>query len=182
DVAPLLGMRNRGGGAFVGSAGGILLEHPSGLPRSAPGYDPLALRVPWLQIMPMEAATTPPGSSTPSLFETAAYSERYLLLTPAMDHTDITIDGLIEGRSRIVGVGQATPTGSEGQKAIMPYVLEFLTAFLGPDADSRAKALAFLSRAPEDAGWKMTLEHRPAAPASITYEQFVEAVVAGSAS
>jgi tetratricopeptide (TPR) repeat protein len=37
-------------------------------------------------------------------------------------------------------------------------------------------------RAPEDAGWKMTLEHRPAVPASITYEQFVEAVVAGRAS
>ena len=178
----VLTMRNRDVDAFVGMPAGILFEHPSGLPRSAPGYDPLALRVPWLQIMPAPAAKPPAGSSTPSLFDTAAYSERYLLLTPAMDHTDITIDGLIEGRSRIVGVPQATPTGSEGQKAIRPYVLEFLTAFLGPEADSRAKGLAFLSRAPEDAGWKMTLEHRPAAPASMTYEQFVEAVVAGRAS
>jgi hypothetical protein len=178
----LLTMRNRDVDAFVGLPAGILFEHPSGLPRSAPGYDPLALRVPWLQIMPVGATTPPPGSSTPSLFETAVYSERYLLLTPTLAHTDVTIDGLIEGRSRIVGVPQSTPTGSEGQKAFMPYVLEFLTAFLGPDADGRAKALAFLSRAPEDAGWKMTLEHRPAAPASMTYEQFVEAVVAGRAS
>jgi len=178
----VLTMRNRDVDAFVGLPTGILFEHPSGLPRSAPGYDPLALRVPWLQIMPVPAATPPPGSSTPSLFETAVYSERYLLLTPDMDHMDITIDGLIEGRSRVVGVQQATPTGSEGQKAFRPYVLEFLRAFLGPDADSRAKGLAFLSRAPEDAGWKMTLEHRPAVPASITYEQFVEAVVAGRAS
>ena len=178
----VLTMRNRDVDAFVGLPAGILFEHPSGLPRSAPGYDPLALRVPWLQIMPVPAATPPPGSSTPSLFETAVYSERYLLLTPDMVHTDITIDGLIEGRSRIVGVPQATPTGSEGQRAFRPYVLNFLTAFLGADADSRAKGLAFLSRAPQDAGWKMTLEHRPAVPASITYEEFVEAVVAGRAS
>lgn len=176
----LLTMRNRDVDAFVGMPSGILFDHPSGLPRSAPGYDPLALRVPWLQIMPVVAATPPPGSR-PSLFETAAYSERYLLLTPVLAHTDITIDGLIEGRSRIVGVPQATPTGSEGQKAFMPYVLNFLAAFLAPDADGRAKGLAFLSRAPEDVGWKMTLEHRPAAPASITYEEFVEAVVAGRA-
>src|SRR5262245_26743343 len=101
----LLTMRNRDVDAFVGMVAGILLDHPSGLPRSAPGYDPLALRVPWLQIMPTVAAAPPPGSR--SLFDTAAYSERYLLLTPVVAHTDITIDGLIEGRSRIVGVQQA---------------------------------------------------------------------------
>ena len=176
----LLTMRNRDVDAFVGLPSGILFDHPSGLPRSAPGYDPLALRVPWLQIMPVAFMTLPPGSR-PSLFETALYSDRYLLLTPDLGHTDVTIDGLIAGRSPIVGYPQETPTGSEGQRAFFPYVLNFLAAFLAPDADIRSKGLAFLSRAPEDASWKMTLEHRPAAPASITYEEFVEEVVAGRA-
>ena len=176
----LLTMRNRDVDAFVGLPSGILFDHPSGLPRSAPGYDPLALRVPWLQIMPVVMMTPPPGTR-PSLFETAAYSDRYLLLTPDLAHTDITIDGLIEGRTPVVGYPQETPTGSEGQKAYMPYVFNFLAAYLAPDADGRTKGLAFLSRAPVDTGWKMTLEHRPAAPASITYEEFVEAVLAGRA-
>ena len=178
----LLTMRNRDVDAFVSLPSGILFEHPSGLPRSAPGYDPLALRVPWLHITPARAATPPPGSNAPSLFETAAYSERYLLVTPNMGHTDLTIDGLIEGRSPMMGMyAQATPTGSEGQRAFRPYVLNFLEAFLTPDADGRADSLAFLSRAPAESipGWKMTLEHRPAAQASITYDEFVEAVVAG---
>ena len=60
-------------------------------------------------------------------------------------------------------------------------MLNFLAAYLGRDADDRAKGIAFLSRAPEEStpGWKMTLEHRPAAPPSITFDEFVEAVVAG---
>ena len=178
----LLAMRNRDVDAFVCLASGILYEHPSGLPRSSPGYDPLALRVPWLHVTPVTGATPPPGSRAPSLFETATYSDRYLLLTPNMGHPDVTIDGLIEGRSPMPGpYSQATPTGSEGQRAFRPYVLNFLTAVLARDADRRAAGRAFLSRAPEESipGWKMTLEHRPAAPASITYEEFVAAVVAG---
>ena len=179
----LLTMRNRDVDAFVSLPAGILFEHPSGLPRSSPGYDPLALRVPWLHITAMNGATPPPGSQAPSLFETATYSERYLLLTPNMGHVDLMIDGLIEGRSPMAGpaYSQVTPTGSEGQRAFRPYVLNFLTAFLARDANSRTDGLAFLSRAPEESipGWKMTLEHRPAVPASITYEEFVAAVVAG---
>jgi len=183
-AAVLLAMRHRDVDAFVGLPAGILFEHPSGLPRSAPGYDPLALRVPWLQIMPAAQATPPPGSKAPSLFETATYSDRYLLLTPNMNHVDITIDGLIEGHVPIAtgpAYTQETATGAEAQEAFRPYVLNFLTAFLARDADSRAKGLAFLSRAPEETtpGWKMTLEHRPSAPPSITFDEFVEAVIAG---
>lgn len=184
-AALLLAMRNPDVGAFVGLPAGILFEHPSGLPRISPGYDPLALRVPWLQIFPAtEATTPPPGSRSPSLFDAAKYSDRYMLLTPKMDHLDLTIDGLIEGHVPLaVGPAykQETPTGTEAQQAIRPYVLNFLAAYLGRDADDRAKGIAFLSRAPEEStpGWKMTLEHRPAAPPSITFDEFVEAVVAG---
>ncbi len=178
----LLTMRNRDVDAFVCLGSGILYEHPSGLPRSSPGYDPLALRVPWLHITPTIAATPPPGSQSPSLFEAATYSDRYLLLTPIMGHSDFTIDGLIDGRSPMPGpYSQQTPTGSEGQRAFEPYVFNFLAAFLARDADNRADSLAFLARVPDESipGWKMTIEHRPAAPASMTYEEFVDAVIAG---
>jgi hypothetical protein len=60
-------------------------------------------------------------------------------------------------------------------------VLNFFAAFLPTDADSRANGLAFLSRAPQESvpGWKVTLEHRPAAPVSISYDELVAAVVEG---
>jgi hypothetical protein len=181
----LLAMRNGDVDAFVSLPAGILFEHPSGLPRTLPGYDPRALRIPWLHITPVNGATPLPGSQAPSLFETAVYSERYMLLTPNLGHVDLTIDGLIQGRSPMPGpaYSQETPTGAEGQRAFGPYVLNFLTAFLAPDAASRAEGLAFLSRAPEESspGWKMTLEHRRAAPASITHEEFVAAILAGRA-
>jgi hypothetical protein len=177
----LLAMRNREVDAFVSLPAGILFEHPSGLPRTLPGYDPRALRIPWLHITPANGATPPPGSQASSLFETAKYSERYLLLTPNLGHVDLTIDGLIQGRSPMPGpaYSQETPTGSEGQRAFTPYVFNFLAAFLARDAASRADGLAFLSRAPEESGWKMTLEHRRAVPASLTHEEFVATVVAG---
>jgi hypothetical protein len=179
----LLAMRHRDVDVFVGLPSGILFEHPSGLPRISPGYDPLALRVPWLQIMPASGATPPPGSRSPSLFEAAAHSDRYLLLTPNLGHPDLTIDGLIDGRGPMIGGAyqQATSTGVEGHRALDPYVLNFLTAFLAPEADRRAASLAFMARSPADVpGFKMTLEHRPAVPASITYDEFVAAVVAGN--
>lgn len=177
----LLAMRRRDVDVFVGLPSGILFEHPSGLPRISPGYNPLALRVPWLQIMPASGATPPPGSRSPSLFEAAVYSDRYLLLTPNLGHVDLTIDGLIDGRGSMIGGAyqQATATGTEAHRALDPYVLNFLTAFLAPEAERRAAGLAFVSRPPADPGFKMTLEHRPALPASITYDEFVAGVVAG---
>ncbi len=177
----LLAMRHRDVDVFVGLPSGILFEHPSGLPRISPGYNPLALRVPWLQIMPAGGATPPPGSRSPSLFEAAVYSDRYLLLTPNLGHVDLTIDGLIDGRGSMIGGAyqQATATGAEGHRALDPYVLNFLTAFLAPEAERRAAGLAFVSRPPADPGFKMTLEHRPALPASITYDEFVAGVVEG---
>ena len=178
----LLTMRRPDVDVFVGLPSGILFEHPSGLPRISPGYDPLALRVPWLQIMPVSGATAPPGAQSPSLFEAAVHSDRYLLLTPNLGHADVTIDGLIDGRGPMIAAyQQATPTGVEGHRALDPYVLNFLTAFLAPEAERRAAGLAFMARPPADApGFKMTLEHRPALPESITYEEFVAAVVAGN--
>ena len=176
----ILAMRNPDVDAFVSVSSGILYEHPSGIPRASPHYDPLALRAPWLHSEPAAWATQPQDSQAASLFETAVHSERYLLLTEGMGHVDYTSYALIEGRSEMpLYLGAAKPEAVEGHKAVSRYISNFLAAFLTQDRESRA----FLAQDPKESmpGSTMTLEHRPAAAASITYEQFVQAVLAGQA-
>ena len=113
-----------------------------------------------------------------SLFETAVYSERYLLTTKEMGHADYTSYALIENRNKMQqGYSAATPEALEGYKVLCYYVYKFFTAYLTRDAES----LAFLSKQPKESipGSTMTLEHRNAKPASITYAEFVQAVIAG---
>jgi hypothetical protein len=93
---------------------------------------------------------------------------------------DYTSYALIAGRSAMKGYWvAATPKVLEAHKAISRYISEFFAAFLMHDP----KSLAFLSQDPKQAipGSTMTLEHRPAVPVSIIYEDFVQAVVAGEA-
>ena len=176
----ILTMRNSDVDAFLSVSSGILYEHPSGIPVASPDYDPLALRAPWLHSAPATRAKQPPDSKAKSLFESALHSERYLLLTEGMGHVDFTSYALIEGRSEIGGYwGAAKPEAVEGHKAVSRYISNFFSTFLTQDP----KSLAFLSRDPQQsiAGSTMTLQHRPAAPALITYETFVQAVLAGQA-
>ncbi len=179
-AALILTMRNADVDAFMSVSSGILYEHPSGIPAASPDYDPLALRAPWLHSVPAEWLTQPPDSQAESLFETAVYSDRYLLLTDGMGHVDYTSYALIEGRSEMGGYWAAAESEDvEGHKAVSQYVANFFAAFLTQDSESRA----FLSQHPRESipGSAMTLEHRSAAPASITYEEFVQAVLAGQA-
>ncbi len=176
----ILAMRNADVDAFVSVDSGILWEHPSGVPAASPHYDPSALRIPWLHGTRRLAATRPPDSQRESLFETALHAERYLLLTDGMGHVDFTSYALIEGRSEMVGYWAAPePEAVEGHKAVSRYISNFFAAFLTQDAES----LVFLSQDPNESvpGSTMTLEHLPATPASITYEEFVQAVLAGQA-
>jgi hypothetical protein len=176
----ILSMRNADVDAFVSVSSGILYPHPSGIPVTSPDYDPLALRVPWLHSVPITWAVQPTDSQDESLFDTAIYSERYLLLTEGMGHVDYTGYALIEGRSEMAGYwAAAEPTAVQGYEDVSRYVFNFFAAFLKQDS----KSLTFLSQEPKESipGSNMTLEHRPAAPASITYEEFVQAVLAGQA-
>ncbi len=175
----ILAMRNADVDAFVSTGGSILYPPASGSPRASPDYDPLALRVPWLHSMAATRVTQPPDSQDESLFETAVHSERYLLLTEGMGHADYTSYALIEGRNEMQGYPAATPEALEAHKAVSHYVANFFAAHLKQDAES----LACLSQDPEESipGSTLTLEHRPATPASITYEEFVQAVIAGQA-
>lgn len=93
---------------------------------------------------------------------------------------DYTSYALIEGRREMIGYwGAAEPEAVQGHKAVSRYISNFFAAFLTQDLESRA----FLLQDPRELipGTVMTLEHRPAASASITYEEFVQAVLAGQA-
>ncbi|HSF18347.1 MAG TPA: tetratricopeptide repeat protein [Vicinamibacteria bacterium] len=170
----ILTMRNSDVDAFVSVSSGIIYQHPSGLPGASSSYDPLALRAPWLHSMAASWMEQPPDSQSKSLFETAVHAERFLLLTEGMDHFDYTSLALIEGPWNA-----SDRDGIEGYKAVSRYIYNFFAAFLAQDPRSRG----FIAQSPQesDPGSSMTLEHRPAAPASISYEEFVQAVVAGQA-
>jgi dienelactone hydrolase len=176
----LLTMRNRAVDAYASIGSGLLFRHPSGLPRVAADFDPLALRVPWFHADRAQLAVAPADATEPSLFATTTQSERYLLRIENMDHFDFTSDAQIAGPDAMPGYWPpATPARPASSRAVARYLGEFFSAVLTNDAASRAA----LARDPEQSvpGRKLTLEHRAAAPAAITYEEFVAAVGAGRA-
>ena len=178
-VGLILAMRNADVDAFMSVSTGFLYTDPSDTLATSPHYDPLALRVPWLHSQAAWLATLQADSQVESLFETAIHSERYLLLTEGIGHADYTSYALIEGRGEFHGYPAATPDALEGHKTVSQYVASFFAAYLNQDTES----LVFLSQDPKASNPRstMTLEHRSAAPASITYEEFVQAVIAGQA-
>ncbi len=97
-----------------------------------------------------------------------------------MGHVDFTSYALIEGRrDMFLYWSDARPALVESRQAVNRYISNFFAAFLTQDRESRA----FLAQDPKESipGSTVSLEHRPAAPASITHEEFVQAVVAGQA-
>ncbi len=77
------------------------------------------------------------------------------------------------------GYAAAGPATIEGYEAVSKYVFNFFAAVLLQNP----KSVEFLSQEPNESipGSTLTLEHRSATPSSITYEEFVQAVVAGQA-
>lgn len=175
-VGLILAMANVDVDAFVSVSSGVA-HWPNTLDylEASPHFHPLALRIPWLHSQSVEWGPL----AAESLFETAIYSERYLLLTKGMGHADYTSYALIENRKKMGEYPAATPEALEGYKALCYYVYNFFAAYLTRDSES----LAFLSKHSKESipGSTMTLEHRPAKPASITYAEFVQAVIAGQA-
>jgi len=176
----VLAMRNADVDAFVSISSGILYPHPSGIPMESPHYDPLALRAPWLHSVPAWWLPYGLDSLAGSLFENAIHSERYLLLTEGMGHVDYTSYALIQDRNEMRGYwATPNPKAAEGHNAVPRYISNFFAAFLKQDPESLAMFLQDPEESIPDSTW--TLEHRPAAIASITYEEFVQAVLAGQA-
>lgn len=176
-VGLILAMRNADVDAFVSVSSAVAMPPKTlGYLEASPHYNPFALRIPWLHSQPVDWGPLP----VDSLFETAIYSERYLLTTKEMDHADYTSYALIEGRNKMQeGYSAATPEAIKGYKALCYYIYEFFSACLMGDTES----LAFLAKQPKESipDSTMTLDHRLAKSASITYAEFVQAVIAGQA-
>jgi len=175
----ILTMRNADVDAFASVSSGILYEHPTGIPSSSPHYDPLALRVPWLHSMPAYWLK-PPESKAISLFDTARHADRYLLLTENLGHVDYTSYALIPGRNAMAGYwGKSNPDITVEHNTVNKYVSHFFSAFLKDNEQSKN----YLDLKPKEVAPSLNLamEHRPAEPILITYEEFVQAIVAGKA-
>ncbi len=176
----LLAMRDPDVDAFASFDSSIMYPHPSGLPQASPSYDPAALRVPWLHATSPAAMLRPQDPGVKSLFDTAVHSNRSLLVTEGVGHVDFTSYGLIGGRRAMPGYwGDPPPDGARRQGIIADYLTHFFDAFLRADAAS----VAWLDRDPKVAfpGAQMTIEHRAATPASISYDELVREVVRGNA-
>jgi tetratricopeptide (TPR) repeat protein len=176
----ILAMRNLDVDAFASMDSGILHPHPSGLPRSLPHYDPFALRIPWLHGMGSSDPNQPADSENASLFDQAVYSNRYRLVAEGLGHVDFTSYALVDGRGPMPNYWAAgAPEAGVRHGIVAEYIYNFFAAFLLQNAES----LAFISQHPEEAfpGSTMRLEHRAATPASIGYDEFVQAVVTGRA-
>jgi len=175
----VLAMRNRDVDAFVSLDSGIQYPHPSGLPRSSPHYDPLALRVPWLHAA-SRADGPPRTDGARSLFDDAMHSERYWLRIRDLGHADFTSYALVEDRGAVTGSwSAATPAHTATYRAVAEYVLHFFAAYLGGSEVSMALLDQAREALPSDAG--MTLEQRPPTPAPITYDEVVRKIVSGQA-
>jgi dienelactone hydrolase len=177
----LLSMRNPAVDAFASFDSGIMYPHPSGLPQASPSYDPAALRVPWLHATSVAAMGRPQDDpDAKSLFDTARYSNRYLLVTEGMAHVDFTTHGLISGRRPMPGYwDDPAPETARRQGIVADYLAHFFKAFLCSDAAS----VTWLDRDPKVAfpDAQMTMEHRTPFPLSISYDELVRDVVRGDA-
>ena len=175
----VLAMRNRDVDAFVSLDSGIQYPHVSGLPRSSPHYDPLALRVPWLHAA-SRADGPPPADGAKSLFDEAVHSERYWLRIADLGHGDFTSYALVADRAGAAGYwGAATPASSAMHRVVAEWVLHFFAAHLAASDVSMALLEQALRELPPDAG--MTLDFRAATPAPIDYDAVVRKVVSGEA-
>jgi len=174
----VLAMRNRDVDAYVSLDSGIQYPHPSGLPRSSPHYDPLALRVPWLHAA--GRADQPRSPEAKSLFDEAAHSDRYWLRVGALGHADFTSYALVEGRGEVAGYWAAvTPDRVATHRIVVDYVRHFFAAYLS-SSDVSMTLLDQALRAPlPDAG--MTLAHRAPVAAPIGYDELVRKVIEGKA-
>jgi len=174
-----LTMRHPDVDAFASLDSGIVYPHPSGLPQASPGYDPLALAVPWLHAAPLRPVERPQDSSVKSLFDTALNSNRYLLVTEGMSHDAFTSYALIAGRHAMPAYwGEPASDSPRRYHIVAEYVANFFGAFLRQDSAS----LAWLARDPRDEfpDAHMTLEHRAAAPPALGYDDLVRMILDGN--
>lgn len=178
----ILTMRNPDVDAFGSIDAGILFSLrasiPSDIPAASPHHDASLLRVPWLHATQRRFGTRPEGHAGDFLFDTALYSERYLVLVDEVSHVDFTSYSLIEDREPMAGYwGPPLEGASARYEAVCLYLLRFFTAYLTDDLEARG----FLAREPEEVvpGTKLTVERRAAAAPRPTYSDLLNALLVG---
>lgn len=175
----VLAMRNRDVDAFISLDSGIQTPHPSGLPRSSPHYDPLALRVPWLHAAVQRNEQAADGTA-PSLFDEAVYADRYWLRIDDFGHADFTSYALVDGRAQVPNYWQpSTPERMAMHRVVAEYVAHFFAAHLAESAVSMALLDQALRQPVPTLG--TTIEHRAPSPAPIEYDEVVRQIVSGRA-
>lgn len=178
----ILAMRNPDVRAFASVDAGILHGHasaiPSGIPFTAPHFDPVRLRSPWMHATQRAFASPRPGEEGPSLFDAAVHSDRYLILVDGMRHVDFTSYALVPDRAPMRGYW---PPARGGEKAayetVCRYVSSFFRSYLAGDEGSRD----FLVMDPEQIapGIALTVEHRAPASPGPMHADFLNALLAG---
>jgi pimeloyl-ACP methyl ester carboxylesterase len=171
----ILAMRNPDVDAFASMETAILFADLD-IPTASPHHDAGRLRAPWLHAVRRELAA--PREGTPSLFEIAVHSHRYLLLLEGLGHADFTSYVLVDERRPMMGYWAPTKGGErERYEAVCLYFSRFFAAYLSEDADARK----FLTLDPEETapGLTLTLEHRAATAPPPTYPDFVNALLSG---
>jgi hypothetical protein len=175
----VLAMRNRDVDAFVSLDSDIQYPHASGLPRSSPHYDALALRAPWLHAAVQRNQQAPEGNAR-SLNDEAVHSDRYWLRVEGLGHADFTSYALVEERSEVAGYwGPVTPARAAAHRTIVEFVRHFFAAYLTASEVSAALLDQAIRQRVLDAG--MTLEHRAATRPPISYDEVVREVISGRA-
>jgi pimeloyl-ACP methyl ester carboxylesterase len=173
----ILAMRNPDVDAFTSMESAILFPDLD-IPSASPHHDAKLLRTPWLHVLRREFVSAR-GEDTPSLFDIAVHSDRYLLLLEGVGHADFTSYALIEDRKPVMGYwGPLLGEEKRRYEAVCLYISRFFDAYLSEDAASRS----FLARDPEDVvpGTTVTIEHRPVTPLRPTDSDFLNALLAGN--
>lgn len=171
----ILAMRNPDVDALASMETAILFPDLE-IPSASPHHDASRLRIAWLHIVRRDLAA--PRDGTPSLFDTAVYSLRYLVLLDGLGHADFTSYALVPGRKPMMGYWAPTKGGErERYEAVCLYISRFFSAFLLGGIGS----VELFPQDPEKVapGLGLTLEARTAQPPEPAYEDFVNALLSG---
>lgn len=135
------------------------------LVTDSPYYAPARVRVPWLYLYRREPATSL------AVFDALKHAERYRLELAGLTHRDFSSLAVLAPPPADSGT-QTVETARRGHLLTCRRVLDFFDAHLKRDA----RALALVSRAPEDAGDAAAVaafEVRRAVPPPPTEEKFL---------
>jgi pimeloyl-ACP methyl ester carboxylesterase len=171
----IMAMRNPDTDALVSLETSILFPDLI-IPSASPHHDPKLLRAPWMHVV--RTVFTEERDQTPSLFDTAVHSDRYLVTLDGGGHADFTSYAMIEGRQPVMAYwGPLHERIRQRYEAVCLYIASFFRANLSNHTASRQ----LLDRDPQEVvpGTTLTIAHRLPQPVLPTYSDFLNALLTG---